>query len=60
MLKVIYTIAIGGICFIFGMITEFIIENSNKKKPETEQIEEPEQPVEIIEINDPDNYFIPF
>lgn len=41
---------------LIGMILESSFENANFKEPEQPKEEE----VEIIEINDPDNYFIPF
>ena len=60
-MTILYLIAVGLICFLLGMIVDSMIINVKIKEPEaeTEQKTE-EQNLEVIEINDPDNYFIPF
>lgn len=59
-LIILAAIIFGLICIIIGMIIESVFENNQKIAELEESFEIKKDEVEIIEINDPDNYFKPF
>ncbi len=59
-LIILAAIIFGLICIIIGMIIESVFENNQKIAELEESFEQKKDEIEIIEINDPDNYFKPF
>ena len=55
-LTILAMVIVGMIGILVGMIIETAFENNSRQEPEQVKDEE----LEIIEINDPDNYFLPF